>query len=375
MGLAFGLPEKHSPDLSMRDRCRWPAFVVLVLWTCAPVLGSAPKVVAEPTYKGHPLSYWVLVERRHYSVISSYRDWDLDAPAKAAVRKAGTNAIPYLLEWLSSENGVRASWAFRELGRAAEPAIPELARMAANLDYAISALGWIGPPAIPALSVLATNRTIQRTPVYRKLTFNGTNYSEPMGYPTPRCPAVCALADMGTNAMAAVPAFVECLRDEDAEVVFVALSALRRLHVCQHQVFAAEQRALSSTNPKLRRYAFIALDESNAVKPFGGKVLPEILLALQDQDLVVSGEALIMVIKSAPQALTNAEVVAGAAEGLRSPDRVRQLRAAQMLRAAGRWAQEGKVDMPSPMRSMDWDRVLAEGTNALRRLATELVKH
>jgi hypothetical protein len=158
------------------------------------LLRAAQVVSREPTYAGHPLGYWVFVERRPYDPLSSPMDWDLDVPGKAAVRQAGTKAIPFLLKWISLDNGCRAAWAFGALGHVAEPAIPDLARMATNSDYAIEALGRIGPPAIPALSILATNRTVRRAPAFRTISV------------------------MRTNAMAAVPALIECLREEDSNI-------------------------------------------------------------------------------------------------------------------------------------------------------------
>ena len=346
--LAPGLSAGHSSSTRMNPEYRWVVLVMLSLMTNTPALRSAPGPSAEPQYAGHPLSYWVLVERRHYDVLSSHMDMDLDEPAKAAVRHAGTNAIPFLLEWVISGQGLRPAWAFGALGPVAQPAIPELTRIATSsergvMNNAVYALGQIGPTAIPALSFLATNRTFQR-----------------------RTRAVLALQNMGTNAIGAVPVLIECLRDEDSEVVSLALSTLRSLPARQQAVLAAERALLTNSNAGLRRFALMAL----AV--FGEQALPDLVPALRDPDGNVGYTALEMLVEIAPQTLTNAALVAQAANGLGSPERSRRRLAAQMLRAADQWAQGRQPDLAPPIPG-GWDRVLSDATNALLRLAPELL--
>ncbi len=119
----------------------------------------------EPTYDGHPLSYWVTahgylkVNLRPHSVEDVQRFERCDA----AARHIGTNAIPYLLKWadyrpspalkftrvifrklhLETSHTTRLLYAreyraggvpysFLQLGANAAPAIPELARIASN---------------------------------------------------------------------------------------------------------------------------------------------------------------------------------------------------------------------------------------------------
>lgn len=379
LNLALNLPAKHLRSVRIRDRGLLLGVLVVAIVACAAFWRSATRMVEEPVnsrfplspdeprYSGHPLSYWVFVERRPEDPLSSHMESDLDAPGKAAVRRAGAKAIPFLLRWISLEeeisleNGDRAAWAFGALGRLAEPAIPALARMATYSDRAIEALGRIGPRAIPALSALATNRTVRRVQVYESVTVMGINYLQPVGNLRPAIPAIMALVEMGTNAMAAVPVFIECLRDDDPEVVIFALSALRGLKPHDEAVLVAERGVLSSTNVQVRRSALFGL------ATFGEKSLPDILRTLEDPDAEVVYAALGIVCGIAPQTLTNATVLAGAAEGLRSPDRNRQRVAAQTLRAAGQWAQGKKVDLSYPVPG-GWDAVFHEATNALQRL-------
>ena len=228
----------------------------------------------------------------------------------------------------------------------AQPAIPELTRIATNsergvADNAVYALGHIGPTAIPALSLLATNRGVRC-----------------------RTLAVFALSNMGTNGTGAAPALIECLRDEDPAVAEAALSALRSLAARQEAVLAAERRVLANSDAGLRRAALLAL------KVFGEKALPNIMPALRDPDANVGMTALDVLVEVAPQTLTNAAVVAEAAKQFDSRNFRRRFLAAQMLRAADQWAQ-GKqpyLNLPIPG---GWDRVLAQATNALLRLAPQ----
>jgi hypothetical protein len=111
----------------------------------------------EPSYAGRPLSYWLLATH-------TWRE-DEDAAARDAIRRTGTNAIPFLLRWLQYERPPGANvleslvtrlglnpviWlpcsrreeladqvviGFDALGTEAAPAIPDLGRIAAKSDY------------------------------------------------------------------------------------------------------------------------------------------------------------------------------------------------------------------------------------------------
>jgi hypothetical protein len=160
----------------------------------------------EPSYAGTPLSVWILYIRS-----------PMRAPqAVEAVQAIGTNAIPFLLEWMEYEEpnrpkdterflrfipghkrtgdrialGTNAAFAFSVLGPAGETAIPALTAVMAkskSLDVrarAAEALKWIGKPAVPALIATLTND--HRTYTVRSL-------------------ACTALGGIGTNALPAVP--------------------------------------------------------------------------------------------------------------------------------------------------------------------------
>jgi HEAT repeat protein len=156
----------------------------------------------EPVYRGKPLSSWL---KAYENPVTP----EVEAQADAAVRQAGTNAIPILVRLLRVEDSalkvkfmdlvqrqhiirieftrgpvqhrprtieieytsaVQRNWAgsrgFTVLGtngQSATPALIEIANRNISLPsryYAIEALGYIGPPAkdaVPSLLRLATN--------------------------------------------------------------------------------------------------------------------------------------------------------------------------------------------------------------------------
>src|SRR5437899_633757 len=84
----------------------------------------------EPIYDGESLSYWMAHWYR-----GMYGGQALvDPSAKAAVREAGTNALPFLIKWMetparSSSEVNYPSWAlhgFEVLGSTAKAAVPDL---------------------------------------------------------------------------------------------------------------------------------------------------------------------------------------------------------------------------------------------------------
>jgi len=191
----------------------------------------------EPVYKGKKLSEWLARSMRG------------DREADDAVRKIGTNAIPYLFKWVSGESsewnrtlsrissrvptwiGNRAYsflageeghgedlglHGFEVLGSVASPAVPELVRRLSDTnDVANARVVWafalarIGKDGLPALLGKLEDPDAQE-----------------------RAVAVVAIGLMRpSNAASAIPALVSRLEDEDYTVAQSAVRAIGNLAV------------------------------------------------------------------------------------------------------------------------------------------------
>jgi hypothetical protein len=196
----------------------------------------------EPSHRGYPLNNWVKL-LSHDNIQEFGVDCTEDN-APDAIRAIGTNALPFLVEWLKCEGGatpvqdavykctqklpvlqkihgledwaiqdtkeVRSAGAlvaFRVLGQSAAQAIPELFRMATKnprniwatpQHQAIEALVGIGEPALPALLSIATNKTVD----FRV-----------------RSDAAESIGHLGTNAAPAISTLLNILEDDAEPVV------------------------------------------------------------------------------------------------------------------------------------------------------------
>lgn len=310
----------------------------------------------EPAYKGKPLRYWVLGDSRSPYFLAAPNT--LDPESRDAIDHIGTNAVPFLIKWIQSYRTVSA---FEILGSAAKFAIPELAFLATNQPgdraeagasnqiqvqiNAVEALGRIGPDALGALCAIATNNTLGNGRVW----------------------ALNAIARCGTNAIPFVPVLLTCLRSQDNGVIAGALFALSQVRTDQEGVLAAIMPFLRSPSPTLRVNALQALAS------FGYGSAPSIINALHDTTPKVRATALGLLVQSMPNTLTNITVLSTAADRLDSPDPDERKWAAQLLRAAGQQARGVKPDLGVPLGG--WNATFAEATNALRRLAPELLNH
>lgn len=318
----------------------------------------------EPGYEGHPLSYWL----RQVELGSSTMPQPLKPEAEIAVRHIGTNAIPFLLQYMagSSSAGFFDSGtlqAFRILGPEARSAIPELARLATNQPQSLlraqaheqhpvsmfgydplMALGAIGPEALPALVSILTNGIAPGT----------------------RLGAIEALSGMGTNARPAVPVLLQYVDDENDLVASQAVSALRAAGPGNPAALAALEKAAQGPRLILRSGALEALGR------FGRPAVPALLRALGDTNGGNAHIALSILVYEAPTALTNSEFLALAAEALQSSDAERRDWAAEALRASGQQASGSKPDLSVPISRRD--QSFEDATNVLRRLAPELLR-
>jgi HEAT repeat protein len=149
----------------------------------------------EPVYDGESLSYWM--EHYYRSMVAG--QWFVNPSAREAIHEAGTNAVPFLIQWMKmpgrgSSDVNRNEWArhgFEVLGPTAKAAVPDLVSLLGKRgNYPSLALAAIGRDAVPAIAnVLATNRSFR---------FQFAAYE--------------ALSYMGTNAESALPCLLACLR-------------------------------------------------------------------------------------------------------------------------------------------------------------------
>jgi len=247
----------------------------------------------EPEYGGKKLSEWVVElpamdDNRHR-----------ESEAAQAVLRIGTNAIPFLLEWLCWEpSALRiklqapvdkiftklspaslkrshrpydrrwgAARSFRLFGPVASGAIPELNRRMIDPkrrqsgQIAAACLTNLGTNAVPPLMSALTNENAEV-----------------------RGRAAVNMEYLGTNAAPAVPLLIECLQDTDQMVVWGASKAL--IHFKHDtRVLPALADCVRNSRQTYRGYAIIALGR------FGREalpVLPVLLDCLKDPNVVIA---------------------------------------------------------------------------------------
>src|SRR4051812_29394846 len=254
----------------------------------------------EPEHQGKTLSEWL-------------RDppGTLDLPV-VAVRAIGTNAVPWLLKWIQEERPASKSlkanlrtllrreygevpripvlktWldrptddnrdkglkGFYLLGPRASSAIPELTRLmnesrspvvSAN---AVSALGAIGQEALPILVAALDNPRAQNrgNVAYR----------------------IATMASRGTDAKAAVPVLIKCLRDTDTEVAEAAARSLGGLALSPETVVPALTNAMQDRRVVVRVASIRALEEFHARAE---AAIPQLVARLADGDPAVAQSA------------------------------------------------------------------------------------
>jgi len=222
----------------------------------------------EPMHGGHPLGYWVAqysVHRAGLFVDSA----EQRAAAEMAIRLIGTNALPYLVDWIDYDPGPwrrklgphveklpgwlqrsaviqrplyggtsraqRAQLALESLGPTAAPALLELHRLACNSHStdtrrrAVIALCAIGPSAMTAMTnILATAPFDEQ-----RLIMN-------------------SLPKLGTNAAPAVPVLVHQLQYGDLRTATASAQTLATLRLDLDFVIPALSDRLADPHPRMR---------------------------------------------------------------------------------------------------------------------------
>ncbi len=361
------------------------AFLFAFLLIYTPHAQSA-EANSEPIYKGKPLSHWVQILTGPPTLSgpwSNISDIPEGYQAQEALQHIGSNAIPFLIKRLSPDE----SWtegavqAFRILGPVARSAIPELAFMvtnqltdlservrkqAARLGYGaiavnqadatqlpsggvmtigyypLAALGCIGTEALPTLLMILSNNVVGI-----------------------RLPTIAAISRMGTNATPSVPALIQCLNDPNENV---ARAAIPILGVARTESGFAALTNLLQTQPGLR------YETLEALANFGDRGVPFLIAALSDKDFGTRFRASNKLIQVSPKTLTNAAVMTLLGSELHSPDSELCDWAALMIRAADQIARSQKPEYLYSVPMGDMNPIRAKATNALLRLAPELLR-
>jgi len=259
----------------------------------------------EPSYNGHPLSYWAQ-QVEPDPAGNPYRPVRFTAESAAAVRAIGTNAIPTLLQWMSTPyGGLRAEvlklteknsipyrarlWlasnflksyrpdlailAFRVLGDGATNAIPSLAQMLHSpLDSrsAVMALCAISTDGAAALTngFMKINDGTTRANIILQLEHEITPELEPhfAVFLAERLTndnhngvqmAVChVLGTLTNSAEVAVPALVDALNRKQ---ILFPIMALGQFGPAAIPAVDRIQDALTDSNPYVRTNAALAL--------------------------------------------------------------------------------------------------------------------
>jgi HEAT repeat protein len=276
----------------------------------------------EPRYNGHPLSYWLAETRRE----------DLHAEDQEYIRKAisqiGTNALPYLLQWLRYEDKkppfqdnyvksfsrrlpkkfiprplIRWAWgdydeearadtsvfAFEVLGKRGSAGIPQLIEMLNNTnhaevpDRAAMALALMGEDGLqPLLTVLAKTNSLNRRIVADRIGLS---------------------RGLEKHATLVIPVLVNCLEEGDLQIRYRAADTLGRIAVKPLVVIPALTNCLNESAK-----ADIRCSVTWALGRYGEHArvaMPLLLNQLTDPDLGVRIRTTNAIRAIDPNALTN----------------------------------------------------------------------
>jgi HEAT repeat protein len=253
----------------------------------------------EPTYEGQTLRYWL----EHW--YQQYGQRNLGA--EEAVRTMGTNAVPYLVKWITQPARTTADYdwvgralkGFEILGPVASPAIPDLVKaIGRNGNFPACALGYIGTNAIPALTnrlieiISISNQPAKHQSLFLSSGHPRENFYVPMNI-------FCALSFYGTNARPAVPALIAYIQNPNARESWEAVGVLAMAgHNQPEIVFPVLFQAFSNSTGNVK--ASVA----DALSTFGTNAVPAIPILLsgqQDPDANARAHIAVAIKQIAPQ--------------------------------------------------------------------------
>jgi hypothetical protein len=242
----------------------------------------------EPRYEGKTLSEWL--ETKTSLPRTEERDLAKEAEVKAAVRAIGTNALPYLLEWIAADSTstcVRGSIGFSILGKAAAPAIPALSSMLTGTNespaaWAALALESIGAPGRAVLLDAFTGRYAEvpgdqvfdivddlRAIVQPALPLLTRDLDNKNAYFRWRAAVIFAELKFKSKMLAPelTPKFMNLLNDTEPGIRAAALRALKNTQSLPPSAVQAISALLPDPTPSVRAEALFALQRFKSLPP------------------------------------------------------------------------------------------------------------
>ena len=235
-------------------------------------------VFTEPAYEAKGLSYWLREYETGMPGLHKKGDPRKVARAEQAVRKIGTNGLPWLVQELNAKEKIQgdalptnfysgeaigrrflALHAFPILGLSAKDATPRLVELLDDKQTSYTAalaLEGIGVESIPVLTRALGNKNA-----------------------CARESAARVLGMFGTNAHSSVSALVQCAKDQDGSVRGFATFSLGQIRKEPDVVVPVLAANLRDRNPSTRINAVYALGK------FGSEAksaIPDLLKALDE---------------------------------------------------------------------------------------------
>lgn len=287
-------------------KCR----LILILLACgllAAVLYAVLSGPREPAYKGRNLSKW----------IASLGEAPPEGErASNAVYQIGTNAVPYLLQWIQYDPSPTKARFMEGLNNAISRLNPDWyvhdsAEARANdVIPAFGSLGSNAQIAIPQLSCLYTNPNFSAAGLRAGLAISHMGVfgvaplqaalSSPDGYI--RNSATLNIRELGEHARPLIPLLLPRLKDENVNAVHITLRTLGELCLDPGLVVPAVSECLRA--PRWETAGLAA----DVLARYGGEArsaVPALLKALTASDASMRMAVTNALLKIAPEALTN----------------------------------------------------------------------
>jgi hypothetical protein len=238
---------------AMRTRRKWllmlaaGAALIITLAFVLPLSKREP----EPTHNGRTLSEWLKDYRR------PERNWGMPTEAELAVRSIGTNALPFLLEWIRYELPPWRSKLLQLATRPVEGKTLDEAQIVYGQSFILGKSTRLAELAEVGFIVLTTNAA-SAIPELEALMKDHQN-------PVVRVRAIYALGEIGGPA---IPALANALADINQsnriEIIYAIFAVERNSppycrDTCRAACLPALTRALNDPDAEVRRQAKVTL--------------------------------------------------------------------------------------------------------------------